>query len=91
MKVRLVTQRVKQHDEAVCETRDRYKPKETAVSNGVLDGAGCTNTEREINANDHLIVDCVVGWPAPAAQQVEIDRERYANEAGKSPQNNCGA
>ena len=87
----LIMQSVKQHYSAVCETRDRYKPKEAAVSNRIFDGARGTDTQREIHADHHLIINCVVRWPAAAAQQIKIDRERNANEAGKSPQNNCGA
>ena len=53
-------QRVKQHDHSVCDTRERYKPKEAAVSNGIFDGARRTKSHREIHAHHHLIVDCVV-------------------------------
>ena len=53
-------QRVKQHDRAVCDTRERYKPKEAGVSNGIFDGARRTNSHREIHAHHHLVVDRVV-------------------------------
>ena len=64
----LIMQGVKQHYSAVSEARDRYKPKEAGVSNGIFDSADCANPNREINAYDHLIIDCVIGWPSPAAQ-----------------------
>ena len=77
---------VKQHDRPVRETRDRDKPEEARVPEGILDGAQGADTEGEIDADHHLVVDRVVGRPAPAPQQVEIDCSGNAQEAGKSPQ-----
>ena len=56
------------------EARDRYKPKEAAVSNRVFDCATGANTYGEVYADHHLIINCVVRWPAPTTQQVKIYR-----------------
>ena len=62
-----IVQSVKQHYGAVRKTRDRHEPKEAGVSYRISYRTRRADTQRKVNADDHLVIDRVVGRPAPSA------------------------